>query len=195
MTPRGRPRTGVREAVIDSAQRLLTESGVARLSTKEVAARAGVAESSIFYHFGDRMGLLHAVIQQHLRPLKEMLGERSGAADLRADLLALVATLEEFFLAAIPIMAAILSDAELRASYETRSRDLDLGPHRAVDAVLAQLAPGAAELRPAALLLVGAAHQRALQRHLSPPAALSELPSADAVVDAALPLFTPDPRR
>ncbi|RDI67068.1 TetR/AcrR family transcriptional regulator [Nocardia pseudobrasiliensis] len=192
---RGRPRTGVREAVIESAQRLLTESGVARLSTREVAARAGVAESSIFYHFGDRMGLLDAVIQHHLRPLKDMLADRPGrAAELRDDLLALIATLEEFFLVAIPVMAAILSDAELRATYSARSRDLDLGPHRAVEAVLTQLGPDRETLRPAALLLVGAAHQRALQRHLSPPAALSALPSAEAIAEAALPLFTTEPR-
>ncbi|WP_203218016.1 TetR/AcrR family transcriptional regulator [Nocardia terpenica] len=191
---RGRPRTGVREAVIATAQQVLTESGVARLSTREVAARAGVAESSIFYHFGDRMGLLHAVIQQHLRPLQDMLADhRTPVVDLRAELLALVQTLEEFFVAAIPVMAAILSDTDLRARHETRSRDLDLGPHRAVDAVLAHLSPRlpAPVPRPAALLLVGAAHQRALQRRLSPPEALTVLPTAAEIVDAALPLFRP----
>src|SRR5262245_54543000 len=123
---RGRPRTGVREAVIASAQQVLAESGVARLSTKEIAARAGVAESSIFYHFGDRMGLLQAVIQQALRPLKELLAEHEPArsADPRTNLQTVLATLEDFFAAAVPVMAAIQSDAELRASYQQRSRDL-----------------------------------------------------------------------
>lgn len=192
--PRGRPRTGVRESVIEHAQRLLAESGVARLSTKEIATRAGVAESSIFYHFGDRMGLLQAVIQQQLIPLKDLLADRpdSPATDLPTDVLALLNALEDFFLAAIPVMAAIESDAELRAVYHQRSRDLDLGPHRAVEAVVAQLSrhtPTGTDLRPAALLLVGAAYQRALQRRLSPPDAISELPSPESVADAALRLF------
>ncbi|MCU1643100.1 MAG: putative transcriptional regulator, TetR family [Nocardia sp.] len=191
---RGRPRTGVRESVLTCAQQILTESGVARLSTKEVAKRAGVAESSIFYHFNDRMGLLQAVIQHQLRPLKDLLADRtdSPATDLREDLLALLATLEEFFVAAIPVMAAVESDADLRATYQQRSRDLDLGPHRAVEAVVAQLAHHAApdtDLHPAALLLVGAAHQRALQRRLSPPDALTALPSIESVADTVLPLF------
>ncbi|WP_194852858.1 TetR/AcrR family transcriptional regulator [Nocardia sp. SYP-A9097] len=192
--PRGRPRTGVRESVIDQAWQLLDESGAARLSTKEIAKRAGVAESSIFYHFGDRMGLLQAVIQQQLRPLKDLLADRSDspATDLPADLLTLLTTLEEFFLATIPVMAAVESDAELRAVYLERSRDLDLGPHRAVDAVVAQLSrhPAAGDdPRPAALLLVGAAHQRALQRRLSPPDALVDLPTPESVAETLARLF------
>ncbi|MFE3225797.1 TetR/AcrR family transcriptional regulator [Nocardia sp. NPDC059228] len=188
---RGRPSTGVREAVIANAQQALAESGLARLSTKEIAVRAGVAESSIFYHFGDRMGLLQAVIQHQLRPLEDLLAD-APAADLRTALRSLLATLEEFFVSALPVMAAVQSDAELGAVYRERSRDLDLGPHRAVDAVVAYLSARgveAGDLRTRALLLVGAAHQRALQRQLSPPGALVELPSLDAIVEVALPLF------
>ncbi len=189
---RGRPRTGVREAVIASAQQTLAESGLARTSTKEIARRAGVAESSIFYHFGDRMGLLHAVIQHQLRPLRDLLADRPGTDhSLREDLIDLLTALEEFFFAAIPAIAAVQSDAELRESYEKRSRDMDLGPHRALDAILAHLSPRAAgtDLRPAALLLAGAAHQRALQRHLSPPDALADLPSRDEIADSLVPVF------
>ncbi|WP_067562833.1 TetR/AcrR family transcriptional regulator [Nocardia acidivorans] len=192
--PRGRPRTGVRESVVEHARELLTESGVARLSTREIAKRAGVAESSIFYHFGDRMGLLQAVIQHQLRPLKDLLANRddSPATDLRTDLRSLLTILEDFFLTAVPVMAAIESDAELRAVYQQRSRDLDLGPHRAIEAVVAQLSRHAdpdTDLRPTALLLVGAAHQRALQRRLSPADAFVELPSPESVAETVALLF------
>lgn len=195
---RGRPRSGVREAVIAAAQEVLTGSGVARLTTKEVATRAGVAESSIFYHFGDRTGLLQAVIQHHLRPLKDILADPSHSADaaesadLRSDLVHLVTVLEDFFRAALPVMAAIDSDAELRAVYSERSRDFDLGPHRALDVVIGHLSARhhiVTEPRTAALLLVGAAHQRALQSRMSPPEARAALPSPEAIADATLPLF------
>lgn len=190
---RGRPATGVRDSVVVAAQAILTESGVARLSTKEVAKRAGVAESSIFYHFGDRIGLLFTVIQQHLRPVKEVLFDLDGGADLRADLVAIVEALEEFFVGAIPVLAAIQSDVELRAKYQELSQTSDHGPHRAVEAVTAHLTaavpgtPDPARLRSAALLLVGAAHQRALQRYYSPPEAVAALPAPATVVDTLLP--------
>ncbi|MEV2219498.1 TetR/AcrR family transcriptional regulator [Nocardia vinacea] len=194
---RGRPSTGVRESVVVAAQEILVEAGVARLSTKEVAKRAGVAESSIFYHFGDRMGLLQAVIQRHLRPVKDVLGEVAEEPGLRAGLVALVEALEEFFWDAIPVMAAVQSDVELRAKFAERSRELDIGPHRAVDAVVAHLSmpradrrvPESVDLRAAALLLVGAAHQRALQRHLSPPDLIAGLPTIESVVDTVMPSF------
>ncbi|WP_433525570.1 TetR/AcrR family transcriptional regulator [Nocardia pseudovaccinii] len=194
---RGRPSTGVRESVVVAAQEILLEAGVARLSTKEVAKRAGVAESSIFYHFGDRMGLLQAVIQRHLRPVKDVLGEVDEEPGLRAGLVALVEALEEFFLDAIPVMAAVQSDVELRAKFAERSRELDIGPHRAVDAVVAHLSiqhadqrvPGTVDLRAAALLLVGAAHQRALQRHLSPPDVIAALPTTESIVDTVMPIL------
>ncbi|WP_433630621.1 TetR/AcrR family transcriptional regulator [Nocardia sp. CA-120079] len=194
---RGRPPTGVRESVVVAAQEILLEAGVARLSTKEVAKRAGVAESSIFYHFGDRMGLLQAVIQRHLRPVKDVLGEVEEEPGLRAGLVALVEALEEFFVDTIPVMAAVQSDVELRAKFAERSRELDIGPHRAVDAVVAHLSmphadrrvPESVDLRAAALLLVGAAHQRALQRHLSPPDVIAGLPTIESVVDTVMPIF------
>ncbi|WP_158271289.1 TetR/AcrR family transcriptional regulator [Nocardia sp. MDA0666] len=195
---RGRPRSGVREAVIAAAQEVLTTSGVARLTTKEIATRAGVAESSIFYHFGDRTGLLQAVIQHHLRPLKDMLADpphsvdEAESPDLRTDLVRLVIVLEDFFRAALPVIAAIESDAELRAVYSERSRDFDLGPHRALDVVIGHLSARhriVAEPRTAALLVVGAAHQRALQSRMSPPEARAALPSPEAIADTALPLF------
>ncbi|AHH18222.1 putative transcriptional regulator, TetR family [Nocardia nova SH22a] len=193
---RGRPRSGVREAAIVAAQEILTSSGATRMTTKAVATRAGVAESSIFYHFGDRTGLLQAVIQHQLRPLKEMLAEDPGTTppDLRTDLIGLITVLENFFQAALPVIAAIESDAELRAAHTERSRDLDLGPHRALDAVIAHLSARhtlVADPRTAALLVVGAAHQRALQHRLSPPAAQAELPSPDSIADAVLPLLRP----
>ncbi|WP_433201763.1 TetR/AcrR family transcriptional regulator [Nocardia sp. CA-107356] len=195
---RGRPSTGVRESVVVAAQEILVEAGVARLSTKEVAKRAGVAESSIFYHFGDRMGLLQAVIQRHLRPVKDVLGEVEEQPGLRAGLVALVEALEGFFLDAIPVMAAVQSDAELRAKYVERSRELDIGPHRAVDAVVAHLSmprtdqrvPASVDLRAVAVLLVGAAHQRALQRHLSPANVVAALPTTESIVDTVLPILS-----
>ncbi|MGY4100422.1 TetR/AcrR family transcriptional regulator [Nocardia sp. R16R-3T] len=194
---RGRPSTGVRESVVVAAQEILVEAGVARLSTKEVAKRAGVAESSIFYHFGDRMGLLQAVIQRHLRPVKDVLGEVAEQQGLRAGLVALLEALEEFFWDAIPVLAAVQSDVELRAKFAQRSRELDIGPHRAVDAVVTHLSmqhtdseiSETVDLRAAALLLVGAAHQRALQRHLSPPDVVAALPRTESIVDTVMPIL------
>jgi AcrR family transcriptional regulator len=54
---RGRPSSGGREAILDAALALVREEGIARLTSRAVAARAGVSDASVYYHFKDRRGL------------------------------------------------------------------------------------------------------------------------------------------
>jgi AcrR family transcriptional regulator len=196
---RGRPRTGAREAVLAATEVLLAESGVARLTTKELSQRAGVAESSIYYHFGDRLGLLQAVVAASLPLYKDSaahLRDRAGQGTLRDNLIELVAALETFSLRVQPIIAAVQADAELRTVFTQRSRDLDIGPHRAVEPTLeylvcerdaGRIGPDS-DLHSVAYLLVSAAQHRALLRHLA-GSVPRVLPPATQLVDALLPLL------
>jgi AcrR family transcriptional regulator len=190
--------------VLAATEEILADSGVARLSTRGVASRAGVAESSIFYHFQDRLGLLRAVVEAQMPPVQLLLNElhqRAGRGSVRADLVALLDALEAFYLRTMPIAAAIQSDRQLRLAFAQQSRDLDVGPHRALEAVHAYLDEQRrhgrlsrhGDLRAAALLLVGAAHQRALQRRFGTPATLANLADTGDAVDLVLPLLVASP--
>jgi len=59
---------GRRERVLAEAARLFSEQGYAAVSTAAIARAAGVAEGSVFHHFGSKQDLLKAV------------GERYGSA-------------------------------------------------------------------------------------------------------------------
>lgn len=231
---RGRPSTGVREAVLQSTQEVLGEAGIA-LSTKEIARRAGVAESSIFYHFGDRLGLLQAVIGLHLPVFSdatvvlggrkpgdgagEREGEREGPVDTAGpgdpadsagpsgpsgrsgpsgpsdELAALLSGLEDFYLGIMPILGALQSDRQLRDLLAERGGEI--GPHLALRPVADRLRaerdagrlPATADPRAGALLLIGAAHQRALHRYLLGSAVARFLPAVGDVVRTLLPAF------
>jgi AcrR family transcriptional regulator len=189
----------VREAILTAAEALLIEEGVDRLSTVEVAKRAGAAESSIFYHFGDRLGLLHAIIRAHeplYTDIAQQVDVRVGQGSLRENLVVLLDALESFFVRITPIIVTMQADARLRAEFAARGRELDGGPHRA----LALLVPYLAEeqkagrvradcnLQAAALMLVGTAHQHALYRHLTGEAATS-LPGYTEVVALVAPVI------
>ncbi|MBS2963336.1 TetR/AcrR family transcriptional regulator [Actinocrinis puniceicyclus] len=191
----GRPSTGVREALLEAAQAVLSESGAARLTTRAVAQRAGVAEASVFYHFGDRPGLLLAVVGEYLPQVVELFfGERLRHGTLRADLLALFEGLESFFLRTAPVVAAVQADSEVREAFRERSRRHDIGPHRAIEGTAAFLAarqaagelPPDADLRAAAMLLVGAAYQRAYHRLLGAAGAQRWLAEPAETVDLLL---------
>lgn len=52
-----------RDALLDAAKSVLRERGYAALSTREVAAAAGVPLSQIHYHFGSKQGLVLALFE------------------------------------------------------------------------------------------------------------------------------------
>jgi AcrR family transcriptional regulator len=51
-----------RDAVIESGRRLFVEQGYAATSIRAIAADANVSEQTVYRVFGDKAGLLHAVI-------------------------------------------------------------------------------------------------------------------------------------
>jgi AcrR family transcriptional regulator len=199
---RGRPPTGVREAILQAATEVLAERGVAGLTTKAIATRAQVAEGSIFYHFKDRLRLLLAIISASVPAFDDVVATASAdleQASLQEGLTRLLEALEALYAHVIPVQAAILSDPQLRDAFTRRTARLDVGPHRALPPVVGYLEAerragrlrADADLRALALMLVGAAHQRALHRHLS--AAPDRLPSSQAVAtNLALTMSTPD---
>lgn len=167
---RGRPRTGVRESVLAAAGRLLTEVGVVGLTTKAVAERAGVAESSIFYHFGDRGGLLREIIFSEVGGYKAMVDELiTEDVAPQPGILRLLEFLEAYYQRILPGMVAVQADPQLLAAVSDHGGGQDQGPHRAVEPVRDYLAAqraagriGDVDLGTTALLIVGAAFQRAL---------------------------------
>ena len=56
-----KPDTGV--ALLEAAKKVLRQSGYSGLSTRDVAAAAGVPLSQIHYHFGSKQGLVLALFE------------------------------------------------------------------------------------------------------------------------------------
>lgn len=172
---RGRPRTGVRESVLATASALLDETGAAGFTTKAVAARAGVAESSIFYHFGDRLGLLQEVIFAEVGGYKQLIDGMMADPDpagIEVGLRRILDYLEDYFERLLPGMTTLQADPQTLATFRERSQDLDLGPHRAVGLLreylrferVAGRVAADADLLVVATFAVGSALQRAQLR-------------------------------
>jgi TetR/AcrR family transcriptional regulator, regulator of cefoperazone and chloramphenicol sensitivity len=114
ITPR-RPANGkqvradrTRATVIDETVRCVLEEGFGAASAKHITERAGVTWGVIQYHFGDRDGLLMAVVDSgfsalltKLREVEPILGSQVGRA--RTELL--VNTVAEAFLSPTSIAA------------------------------------------------------------------------------------------
>jgi AcrR family transcriptional regulator len=131
---RGRPPSGGREAIVAATLCLLRERGASRLTTREVAARAGTAEGTVFYHFGDRTGLLMAVINDGLRAFADVhFGQPDPGSDIGTLLDRFTSALEGFLDIAVVAMIAAQSDAELRDGMAQYFLARNVGPHRGVE--------------------------------------------------------------
>ncbi|MGY4708484.1 TetR/AcrR family transcriptional regulator [Mycolicibacterium sp. CBM1] len=76
-----------REAVLDETVRCVIEEGFAAASARHIAERAGVTWGVVQYHFGDRDGLLMAVVDRGFAELLDSLRRLpppAGSQNIRA---------------------------------------------------------------------------------------------------------------
>jgi len=130
VTPRG---AISRDRMIDAALQLLWEGGYAAVTTTAVCKRAEVATASLYHHFGDKAGLMVAMIEASLtyatRRFLELIGEetrtlarleryvyamRELGKDYRANTMGVLSTLAEGA-AESPETRAAIADARKRA--------------------------------------------------------------------------------
>ena len=195
---RGRPPSGGREAILDATLALLHEGGVANVTSRQVAARAGVSDASVYYHFGDRVGLLQAAYEQGMKPL--IIVEDPPAENLETLLATHFAALERFFDDTLPILHAAQADLELGTRLATYVEENDLGPHRGVTSIAAliraeqQAGRVSADADPesVALLLIDAAFSRSARRALLRPDENNErLPTPERLLASIQQLLKP----
>ena len=70
----------LRSVLLGSASELLEEQGLAALSLREVARRAGVSHNAPYRHFPDRDGLLAELAAEGFRQLGEVMAANQGRA-------------------------------------------------------------------------------------------------------------------
>ena len=153
-----------RTALLDTAERLFAEHGIAQVSDRRVAEAAGnTNHSAVRYYFGGRDGLLRELISRHVRAVEERHARLPAADDsVLGDVRALV----------VPSMQVL--DALPRPSWRGRFIGLALqepalrdlvrgalttlpamaGTRRSLRARLAHLDPGVAAGRSAMIALI-----------------------------------------
>jgi AcrR family transcriptional regulator len=197
---RGRPSAGVREAILAAALELLSDEGLASLTTREVARRARVSEASVFYHFQDKAGLLQQVIIDGLTPLRQ-LEDSAEPEGLAATLTHYGEALEAFYDHAMPVISAVQADTALRHAFAGRLVEGDIGPHRGVQLLAGQLTAIAADgqartgvnYEAAALMLIGACFLRSWERLMAGAERAPVLPALSGTVATLTELLAVEP--
>jgi AcrR family transcriptional regulator len=119
---RAQQREATRQSIIDATIRCLVRDGYAALTTRRVAERAGVAQSTVMHHFETREALLVEAVTHAALGLAERALERIDLAALRTPERR-EAVLDEAWveftspqaLAAAQVWAAVWNEPELAA--------------------------------------------------------------------------------
>lgn len=116
MTQRGdRTRAGLVKATTE----LVAELGYPQVTTRAIAARAGVSEATIYRHFPDKRALFTAALLQGHQPIVEWMSDlpsRAGAATVGENLTACLIQLAGLRDAVLPLERAMLDDPDLARS-------------------------------------------------------------------------------
>lgn len=129
--------TSNRDRILKAATDLFREKGYAGLSISSICDRVGIAPTSLYWHFGDKSGLLQAVIQEisagYADQLQGSVLDASGDPSKQLDLIvsgirSLVTTQPSGALSFVAMLAqGATEDEELgRAMADARRRELDM---------------------------------------------------------------------
>ena len=98
-----------RDRILDAAERVFYDKGVAHASLEDIAAAARVTRGAIYWHFKDKAELFDAMMQRVVLPAEDML-ERAdcGAGD----------TLGSLRKAAVDVLVRTATDARMQRIFE-----------------------------------------------------------------------------
>ncbi|MEV8440881.1 TetR/AcrR family transcriptional regulator [Actinosynnema sp. NPDC051121] len=178
-------------AILATAARLIAERGPDGFSMDDVATAAGVGKGTVFRRFGDRDGLVRAVVDETSRAWRAQSEALLAADDVPATerVITFVATLFDHVMAALPLVTA-LERVSTRSIACDENSDLT---HRRLVALITRVRPGGdAEFLAHALL----AQLRAdVLGHLVHQCGLSVPRVRAGVLSLAWDVLSRDPRR
>jgi AcrR family transcriptional regulator len=166
---------GTRERIVEAAESVMRERGLARTTTKEIARAAGYSEGTLYKHFESKEDLFLAVLAERFPSfvaLVDKLPVRVGQGTLRETLEEVATNALTYYGEIVPMAASIFSEPVLLARHREGLRKRGAGPWMINEALAAYLEAEErlgrvredADPEAAAAMILGACYQRAFFR-------------------------------
>ena len=178
VTRRSRSNEAVSDRLLDAVDMLMRKQGLARVTTRDIARAAGVAEGTLYNHFRDKSALLIAFVQRTapatMRQAMMDLPLRVGQGSVRANLEGVLGAALSFHRRVAPVVCSLLADTSLLIAARRELKARGLGPHLSGERLAAYLdaerklgrVPSEIDAATAADLLLGASFKLAVTDHL-----------------------------
>ena len=195
---------GTREKIVEAAERVMRERGLARSTTKEIARAAGYSEGTLYKHFDSKEDLFLAVLAERFPAfvaLVEELPARVGQATVRETLEEVANNALAYYGEIVPMAASIFSEPALLARHREGLRKRGAGPQMINETLTSYLEAEKrigrvredADPEAAAALVLGACYQRAFFRSYlgEDVPAEGEVDFVEGIVQTLMPSLSP----
>ena len=135
---RDRGGAATRARILEAAERVVRERGLARATTKEIARAASLSEAALYKHYQGKNELVLAMVTSRPGSLQQDLAALRagvGSGDLERKLTELAEHAVEFFGRAMPVGNALLAEPELLAGYRELLLERGASPRKPVQAL------------------------------------------------------------
>jgi AcrR family transcriptional regulator len=132
-----------RQNIICATEHLLQTHGLARLTTRDIAREAGVAEGLIYHHFKDKAELIFEVVEQLMRGAKNVLQSlpvKIGLNILSENLEEVLRVIYDSHYKIAPIICSTFADHQLHERMQEILRERNIGPQNAIEDLAVYLA-------------------------------------------------------
>jgi AcrR family transcriptional regulator len=195
---------GTRERIVEAAEKVMRERGLARTTTKEIARAAGYSEGTLYKHFESKEDLFLAVLAERFPAfvaLVEKLPARVGQATVRETLEEVANNALAYYGEIVPMAASIFSEPGLLARHREELRKRGAGPQMINETLTSFLEAEKrigrvredADPEAAAAMILGACYQRAFFRSYLGEDAPSEgeVDFVESIVQTLMPSLSP----
>src|SRR5215472_845494 len=111
---KGKDVMDTRQHILETAERVLQERGLARVTTRDITHAAGLADGTLYVHFPHKEDLFMAIIQRHLPAfVPTVQPEQAGTQPLHASLEAIGQAAVRYYAELIPLTASLFADPAL----------------------------------------------------------------------------------
>jgi AcrR family transcriptional regulator len=127
-----RPDVTTEHRILDAAEQIIREKGVAHATTKEIAKKvAGVAEGTLYKHFERKEDLFRTMFRKYVPAFKEAIGAHQAETGwVRDNLKEIVLAGMRNFEQIIPLMVAFFADTASLVRLQAFLQETGGGPQR-----------------------------------------------------------------
>ena len=131
------------ERLLGAVEELMRSQGLARITTRDIAKAAGLAEGTLYNHFRDKDELFMAVLQLNVGEFAHAIQDlplRVGQATVLDNLRPVAEAAAGFHIKVAPLVCSLLADQKLLAETRGRMQERRVGPQRSLESLAAYIA-------------------------------------------------------